>query len=89
MVDFFSFIFHLVTSHQLHQRLVRLITPFDVWGLPPQSDIDPKEDIPDYIYSEEEVSRKKSIVPDHDLTHAMTVSISFYFFPFSLTNSKL
>ena len=64
------------TVFPFYQRLVRLITPFDVWGLPPQADIDPKEDIPDYIYSEEEISRKKSIVPDHDLTHAMTVSVS-------------
>ena len=56
------------------QRLTRLITPLDVWGLPPQADIDPKEDIPDYIYSEEEVTRRKSLAPEHDLTHAMTVS---------------
>ena len=53
-----------------------LVDPVDVWGLPPQADIDPKEDIPDYIYSEEEASRKIPNQEEHNLTQGMTVRVN-------------
>ncbi len=57
------------------QRAAALVAPRDVWGLPPHADLDPREEIPDYIYSEEEPSRKlNTMAPGHDLAQAMTVS---------------